>query len=270
MATISGYNLLHERSTLATLEADLQNREIGLDFANKTLIGKFNDGTKFHLISQEQTAISLAATMTLTGAIIASNAFTLSALTASRPMWTGVGGLVTTNAITGTGTTLVTNTSPTIVTPILTTPTMTAPVLGVAAATSLTFGGTALSNYDEGTFTLTSTGGDFSISQTGTARYTRVGKIVMLYLPELYGTSTSTTFSATGLPAALNPSRIQNFPLPVITDNSAVALGAAYISLAVSGTISFFRGTAGTWTGSNLKGSGSGGSIGTTITYTLQ
>jgi hypothetical protein len=62
-------------------------------------------------------------------------------------------------------------------------PTLTTPVLGVATATSLSFGDEALANYDEGTYTPTftfATAGDLSVvynQQTGT--YTRIGNLVM-------------------------------------------------------------------------------------------
>lgn len=113
-ATSSAIYLHHQQSSLALLEADLQNREIGLDFANKTAVGKFADGTKFHLVSQEQPSVALVGNLIVSGNTTLSNGLTLSAQTANRPMWTNGSSQVTTNAPTGTGTTLVLSVSPTI------------------------------------------------------------------------------------------------------------------------------------------------------------
>jgi hypothetical protein len=89
---------------------------------------------------------------------------------------------------TGTGT-FVGNTSPTLVTPNV----------GVASATSLTFGGGVLAAYAVGTFTPTfsfGTPGDLSVSYvTQNGFYTKIGKLVFVNL-QLVCTPTYTT--ATG------------------------------------------------------------------------
>lgn len=61
----------------------------------------------------------------------------------------------------------------------------TTPVLGVASATSINFGGTALANYVEGTFTPTVTlqggaGNTVPVYSTNTGRYTRIGNQVFV------------------------------------------------------------------------------------------
>jgi hypothetical protein len=60
---------------------------------------------------------------------------------------------------------------------------------------------------DTGSFTITYTG--MTASVTGTAVWVRIGGLVMLYLPAATGTSNSTSFTATGLPAVIQPARSQ-------------------------------------------------------------
>lgn len=89
------------------------------------------------------------------------------------------------------------------------TPTLITPVLGVASATSVNFGGTALSIYTEGTFTPTftcSSPGNLSVVYTNQSGvYTRIGRMVF-YTMRLSFTPTFTTASGqaqfAGLPFA--------------------------------------------------------------------
>lgn len=86
------------------------------------------------------------------------------------PVWSQPSAAELSDGTTGSGT-VVLNTSPTLVTP----------VLGVAAATSMNFGETALSVYKEGTFTpaftsLTVVLGAGSVAYTG--KYTKIGNTV--------------------------------------------------------------------------------------------
>lgn len=100
----------HERSTLATLEADLQNREIGLDPTDRSAVGKFSDGTKFHLVSQEMPNVSLTGTLGVTGAVTLSNNVTMSLIPSGRVPYTTTGGLFTNaSTLTYNGTTLAVN-----------------------------------------------------------------------------------------------------------------------------------------------------------------
>jgi hypothetical protein len=75
MATSALY-LHHERSAQATAEADCQNREIVIDRANLAGIGRANDGTLMHFVTQEKPSVALLA-------LSVSGATTLAALTAS-------------------------------------------------------------------------------------------------------------------------------------------------------------------------------------------
>lgn len=97
-ATSTALYLHHERSTLATLEADLQNREIGLDPADKSAVGKFSDGTKFHLVSQEMPNVSLVGSLGVTGAVTLSNNLTLSLIPTGRVPYTTTSGLIANSA----------------------------------------------------------------------------------------------------------------------------------------------------------------------------
>lgn len=123
--------LHHERSTQATVEADCQNREICLDKQNLAPLGRFNDGTLYHVVSQEKPNVNLTGTLAVTGAATFSNNVTLSARSPSTVLWTNGSSQVTTNTLTGTGTVLALQTSPTFVTP----------TLGIFSATSGTISG---------------------------------------------------------------------------------------------------------------------------------
>jgi hypothetical protein len=108
----------------------------------------------------------------------------------------------------------------------------------------------------EGTFTATLTGVDSSV--TGTARWTRVGKAVTLFLPSLLGTSNDTACTITGMPADIFPARAKRIVVPEVRDNSLTYPGA--ISLATNGvmTLQFHAtvpgGLGGTFTSANGKG----------------
>lgn len=66
---------------------------------------------------------------------------------------------------------------------------------------------------ENATFTASAVG--FTAAVTGTASYTLVGGTVLLFLPELTGTSNATTFTITGLPAAITPVRTSNHVVTV-------------------------------------------------------
>ena len=102
---------------------------------------------------------------------------------------TSVGNATSVAAQTGTGSTFVMQTSPTLTTP----------ALGVASATSINFGQDAFNYYDEGTFTPTltfATPGDLSVvysSRVGI--YTRIGRVVTISFQIITSTFTHTTAS---------------------------------------------------------------------------
>ena len=105
--------------------------------------------------------------------------------------------------------------------PILTSPTLVTPTLGVASATSINFGGSALANYNEyQTFTPTftfATPGDLSVSYSvQTGYYTRIGNMVYIsYTLRFTPTYTTSAGSAyfSSLPFTANASG--NFRLVV-------------------------------------------------------
>jgi hypothetical protein len=144
-ATTNQVYLHHEMPSLASLEADLQNREIGIDPVNRSAVGKFSDGTKFHLVAQEMPNVSLTGNLGVTGAITASNNLTLSLLPTGRIPYTTTGGLITSaSTFTYNGTTFATNSG-----------TYSGP-LGVTGVTSATGGLTLGARFIDKTTSLTS------------------------------------------------------------------------------------------------------------------
>lgn len=94
-----------------------------------------------------------------------------------------------------------------------------------------TLGTAATQPYTDTTFTITGTG--FTTAVTGTARYVLTGKQVTLHLPVLTGTSNATSFTLTGIPAALTPGSPSGFLyVPRISDGVTETGGF----LTVSGT----------------------------------
>ncbi len=108
---------------------------------------------------------------------------------------------------------------------------------------------------DTGTFTITYTG--LSGTVTGTASWVRIGKLVMLTLPAGSGTSNAMSFTATGLPSAIQPTTANTMgALPGnVCQNSGAYVNCAYTVNA--GTMTFYNGASesGTsWTASGTKG----------------
>jgi hypothetical protein len=95
LAATSALYLHHERSTQATVEADCQNREVCLDKINLAPIGRFNDGTLWHGVTQEKPNVNLTGTLTVTGATVLSNNLTLSLFATGRIPYTTTAGLLT-------------------------------------------------------------------------------------------------------------------------------------------------------------------------------
>ena len=65
------------------------------------------------------------------------------------------------------------------------------------------------------TGTFTATGAGFVAAPTGTARYAKVQDLVLLFLPELSGTSNATSFTITGMPAVITPTQTSNHVVTV-------------------------------------------------------
>lgn len=85
------------------------------------------------------------------------------------------------------------------------TPTLITPVLGVASATSLTFGGTVLSHYDEGAWTPIDSSGASLVFANAAGFYTRVGRMVAVTARFDYPiTASGSTALVGGLPFTCN------------------------------------------------------------------
>lgn len=118
---------------------------------------------------------------------------------------------------------------------------------------------------DKGTFTITYTG--MTAGVTGTASWARMGNVVVLTLPAATGTSNLSTFTATGLPAAIQPGSLTQQVAVANCENTGTvgAVCQAQISSA-SGTITMLlAGASGGWTTSGVKGIAAASSI----TYSL-
>lgn len=104
---------------------------------------------------------------------------------------------------------------------------------------------------ETGSFVLTTTGLNPNI--TVTVQYARSGSIVVLFIPNVSGTSNATTFTLTGVPAALRPLTNQGLQNNIFVDNtSSVAIGAAQVL--TTGVIDFrFALTGAGWTASGTK-----------------
>lgn len=126
---------------------------------------------------------------------------------------------------------------------------------------------------DTGTFTITYTG--MTTTVTGTAIWARHGNKVTLVLPAATGTSNSVNMTATGLPAAIQPTHAQTIVLAqgAIEDNTYLGpISPAGCSLAASsGTLTFtYNPVNGTFGGGGFTNSGTKGvGVATPISYVL-
>lgn len=125
---------------------------------------------------------------------------------------------------------------------------------------------------DTGTFTITLVGG--TTSPTPTVKFSRVGRLVILVLPNTSFTSNSSGFSATGVPASLRPttSIAAIAPIGVMQDNSTEAANCL-AGINSSGTITFYKASAvaANWTSVGNKGIGSPSNVtaGNFMVYSL-
>ena len=106
---------------------------------------------------------------------------------------------------------------------------------------------------DTGTFTMTYNG--FTAGVTGTASWSRIGKLVTLVFPIATGTSNATTFTATGIPTAIQPSLVQMIRLPevCVEDNTTFAIVPAVLTNGA--TFQFLNNNSGSgWTAAGTKG----------------
>lgn len=104
-----------------------------------------------------------------------------------------------------------------------------------------------------GSFTATGTG--FTANPTGTAVYSITNNVVTLFIPTLTGTSNATSFTITGLPAAITPTTNHSgFPTQ-FTNNSVVSTAAGFALIGSSGVITLSQDwtAAATWSNTGTK-----------------
>lgn len=133
-------------------------------------------------------------------------------------------------------------------------------------ATALQFNGTALTS--SSSFSLGFTG--FSANPSAnSAQYAITGNLVALQLSFVTGTSNATTFTITGLPAAIRPLRKQVLRFPGLVDNGAtLSTGQAVIN--TDGTITLYPSDSSTaWTNVGNKGGTGAGPAYTTLVYPI-
>jgi hypothetical protein len=118
---------------------------------------------------------------------------------------------------------------------------------------------------DKGTFTITYTG--MTASVTGTASWVRMGNVVVLTFPLATGTSNLTTFTATGLPSAIQPASLTQQVAVANCENVGTQGGVCQAQInSGSGTINMLLGGASAgWTNSGVKGIAAPSSV----TYSL-
>lgn len=123
---------------------------------------------------------------------------------------------------------------------------------------------------DKSTFTVTYTG--MTAGTTGTASWVRNGNQVTLSLPVLTGTSNSTSFTATGLPASIQPASLtQLFQFPNFFESNGAASSGTITVTAASGTLTFGVPTNLTNSTTGWAAAGTKGTAQTiTFTYSLQ
>lgn len=103
------------------------------------------------------------------------------------------------------------------------------------------------------------TTGTYTGAYTGTTtdpapviRWSKVGKLVAIYLGQSSATSNTAAFTITGAPAAIRPARAQSM-VCILRDNDTPAFGRA--TMGTDGTLTFGLGAAsGTFTASGAKG----------------
>lgn len=130
-------------------------------------------------------------------------------------------------------------------------------VTGSVAAALSFYGETAAGQVDltpdTGTFTFTLTG--FTANPTATATWSRVGKLVTINLALASATSNATTMTLTGVPAAIQPSTVDQVATISSAEDSGANTVAAVAITHASGTWTLYKGVyGGAWTGSGTKG----------------
>lgn len=121
------------------------------------------------------------------------------------------------------------------------------------------YGPTALAQVDmtpdTGSFTITYSG--MTAAVTGTAVWSRVGKLVTIMLPGATGTSNSVNFLLSGIPANLQPATFNQFialAMGSARDNGAVITNPAVQVVAATGSWTMFNNGSANWTAAGSKG----------------
>jgi hypothetical protein len=113
-----------------------------------------------------------------------------------------------------------------------------------------TLGTAATQAYTTGAFTVTATG--FAGIVAGTAQYVQLGRLVLLAVPRLSGTSNAASFTLTGIPAALAPGA-STIP-PVLAVDNGVQVQAFLNAALGTTTWGLMNGVANSpWTASGTK-----------------
>lgn len=244
---------------------DGTNNQSQINFYTQNAAG----GLASRLLIGSAGAVTIPGTLGVTGATSFSSTIT-TPLTASLPVFTNGSSQLTTNAMTGTGSVMM-SASPT------TTGTLTAAAItasgavstGALTATTATLGGGEAFTYGDTSFTLTGSTG-WTTTPTGTAYATRIGRIVHLSIPYITGTGNSANTYLTGIPSGWYPTQTQYASFPVTTDNGTTTYGASSARIMTDGSIRFYPSNSLTWVGTGTKEIGFSSGYGTTITYQLQ
>lgn len=110
----------------------------------------------------------------------------------------------------------------------------------------------ALDDYQESSFTATAATG-LTTTPTATWTYTKIGNLVVLNIAILTGTSNSTAFTVTGLPADIQPANAKRCAVR-IQDNGTAEVWGMLGFRAASGTIDVYPNANGdNWTNVNAK-----------------
>jgi hypothetical protein len=119
-------------------------------------------------------------------------------------------------------------------------------------SSGLTFGDETLSTYDTGTFSITGTG--FAADPSDTASYVLVGSLVLLFIPQLTGTSDATTFTLTGIPTAIRAASSGSAVIR-FTDNGSASATPGLLVINTGATAwDLYTDLTGTgWTDANTK-----------------
>jgi len=93
---------------------------------------------------------------------------------------------------------------------------------------------TNISDVTEATFTITGVG--FTGTVNGTARYLKFGSGVLLFIPTLSGVSNVTTFTLSGIPAAIQAARVQKGFAMQVTDNTVLLASPGILNINAGAT----------------------------------